>query len=320
MNIKFNKFERVAGVFVLTALAGVVVSTAGIAVKKGWFSSKINFQTKIENAEGIHVGTKVQIAGLRAGMVEEVELISNSEVLVKFEVFKKFHKRIREDSELIVVRPFIIGEKVLDITVGTSDFKMVTAGAIIKAKPSFDVMDLVSGRKLGPLINNLEGVMDNLKTLAQAFTGKKRTEAMIKMFDRLDPLLQNMNHASKQFIRVTKPFTRKKRINKLASQLSIVSNEITTFLPEFRKNMPNTAKQMAQLVKNLNVMTKALAPALETVGEDLPQASVRALEALDEAVVLLKAMQKTFLLSGKVEDVREEESKRRKPAAKKDDK
>jgi phospholipid/cholesterol/gamma-HCH transport system substrate-binding protein len=62
-------------------------------------------------------------------------------------------------------------------------------------------------------------------------------------------------------------------------------------------------------------MTKALAPALETVGEDLPQASVRALEALDEAVVLLKAMQKTFLLSGKVEDVRKEEKNRRTPAS-----
>ena len=59
-------------------------------------------------------------------------------------------------------------------------------------------------------------------------------------------------------------------------------------------------------------MTKALAPAFDSVGEELPRASLRALEALDEAVVLLKAMQKTFLLSGKVEDVREEEEKQKK--------
>ncbi|MBT4761021.1 MAG: MCE family protein [Bdellovibrionaceae bacterium] len=314
MKIKFNKFERVAGIFVGFALLGVVVSTAGIAVKKGWFSSKVSFQTKLESAEGIHVGTRVQIAGLRAGMVESVDLISNNEVLIHFEILEKFHKRVRDDSELIVVRPFVIGEKVIDITVGSASAKILPKGSNIISKPSFDIMDLVSGRKLGPFMNNLEGVMVNLKTLAHAFTDKRRTEAMVKMFDRLDPLLKNMDHMAKQIIRVTKPLTKKKNMKLLVDNLAKIIYEINLFLPEFRKNMPNSAQQMAELIKNMNIMVGALAPALETVGSDLPQASLRALEALDEAVVLLKAMQKTFLLSGKVDDVRNEEKKKRKPA------
>ena len=43
MIVKFNKFERVAGLFVSAAFVGVVVSTAGIAIKKGWFASKVKF-------------------------------------------------------------------------------------------------------------------------------------------------------------------------------------------------------------------------------------------------------------------------------------
>jgi phospholipid/cholesterol/gamma-HCH transport system substrate-binding protein len=46
----------------------------------------------------------------------------------------------------------------------------------------------------------------------------------------------------------------------------------------------------------------------------LPRATKRAVEALDEMVVTLKALQKSFLLSGKVKDVKEEEQEReRKP-------
>ena len=65
---------------------------------------------------------------------------------------------------------------------------------------------------------------------------------------------------------------------------------------------------MTELVGHLNTLTSELAPAVKAVGPKLPNASLRALEALDEAVVILKAMQKSFLLSGKVQDVREEEA------------
>ena len=76
-------------------------------------------------------------------------------------------------------------------------------------------------------------------------------------------------------------------------------------------------KQMGQLIASLSTLAKEfekLAPAIQEVAPDLPRTSRRAVEALDEAVVLLKAMQKSIFLRGNVEDVREEESKSRKPA------
>jgi phospholipid/cholesterol/gamma-HCH transport system substrate-binding protein len=55
---------------------------------------------------------------------------------------------------------------------------------------------------------------------------------------------------------------------------------------------------------------------MHDVGPELPGASRRLLEALNETVVLLKAMQKSFLMRGNVREVREEEEAlRRAPAA-----
>ena len=51
-------------------------------------------------------------------------------------------------------------------------------------------------------------------------------------------------------------------------------------------------------------------PLLKEAAPEIPHASRRALEALDETVVTLKAIQKSFLLRGNVEDVRKEEAVR----------
>ena len=53
-------------------------------------------------------------------------------------------------------------------------------------------------------------------------------------------------------------------------------------------------------------------PAINAVAPQLPTASKRAIEALDEVVVTLKAMQRSWMMRGNVKEVRELE--KRKPA------
>ena len=90
MKVKFSKFERVAGLFVGFAIIGFFVSAISVAVKQGWFESKVHFETQFLNADGVHAGTAVQMAGLRAGSVESVELLQDSKILVKFHVLEKY--------------------------------------------------------------------------------------------------------------------------------------------------------------------------------------------------------------------------------------
>ena len=50
MKIKFNHFERVAGLFVLTALVGCIGAAMAVAIKKGWFATKVPFETIMPSA------------------------------------------------------------------------------------------------------------------------------------------------------------------------------------------------------------------------------------------------------------------------------
>lgn len=316
MKIKFNKFERVAGIFVLTAVLGSLAATVGVAVKKGWFETKIAFDTHMKNADGVREGTVVQMAGLRAGSVTKVELKTNSEIYVRFEISEKFHDRVREDSVIRVVRPFIIGEKVLDLSVGTEEAKLVAENGHLKSEATADIMDLVSGRTLAPYIETMGRMLENLRTVAEAILDPQRSKNIVKIFDELQPLVTNMNDMSREATTLIKQVNHKKKLAHVVDNLVSMTDEVNKILPVLSvlaKDSPQLAGDLSKIAKNTAVLTDELAktlPLLQQVGPELPRASRRAIEALDETVVTLKALQKSFLLRANVRDVRDEEARR----------
>ncbi|MCB0414249.1 MAG: MCE family protein [Bdellovibrionales bacterium] len=309
MKIKFNKFERVAGLFVVVSCVGAVILSVGVAIKRGWLASKIQFNTVLKNAEGIHVGTPVKISGLRAGSVYAIELVDTQEIHVRFEVLEKFHSQIRQDSNVLVVRPFIIGDKVIDVTVGNKTKPVLNPGEQIVALPTYDIMDIMSGRKLGPVVDNLEKIMGNLQILVEAFADKKRAESMVRLFDKLEPLVENMNEAAQGFQGIAWAMNRKKNMFHLMNNISALSIELNTMLPEMKQEVPHLGQRLGQLMNDVQVLAsefKKLTPALSAIAPELPRASKKAVQALDEVVITLKAMQGSFLFSGGAREAREE--------------
>lgn len=311
MNIKFNKFERVAGLFVLLAIVGSIVTAVSVAVKQGWFETKYRYQTVFDSADGLHAGTTVQMAGLRAGSVEDIELLGNNKIKVSFYVLGKFQHRIRTDSKAELVRPFIIGDRVLEITVGTDGAKSLPDGSMISSEETLDLMTLMSGKKLGSSLEKISGMIENVQYLMETFLDKSRTQSMVRIFDRLDPFLVNMNTMSMQVIKLSQHLTYKQNLKKTLAQTVVLTREFNRILPELNRQDPQLAKNLAQLTTSLAQMTrdfKTVTTMMKDYGPELPAVAKRAVEALDEATVLMKAMQKNFFISSSVREVREQEA------------
>lgn len=293
MKIRFNKYEKVAGLFVALAIVASVVGLIGVAIKNSWLESKVKYTTELESADGVHAGTAVQISGLRVGAVTAVSLESNDRVRITFEVLEKFAHKIRKDSSVQMYRPFILSEKVLDVTVGTETAEFLAPGAMLPAHAGTDIMDLLSGRKMGQILSSFDNLAGSLRIVGESFSNPERTKNLVQVLDKVNPLVNNLNNMS---VEITK--------------IATVANKA---MPAFTKEVPDVGNQMGQIVKNLNVLTtemQKLTPAIAVIAPELPRTSRRAVEALDETVVLLKAMQKSFLLRGKVDEVRQEEGRR----------
>lgn len=310
--IKFNKFERVAGLFVGIAILGFFMSLVSVAIKQGWFDRKVYYSTSFVNGDGIHVGTTVQISGLKAGSVDEVELTKDNQIMVKFYVLSKFEDKVREDSVAQLIRPFVIGERVLDLSVGSESAKMLPDLAHVNSQEALDLMTIMSGKQLGNYLTSMSGMVENLKTLVDAFADKNRTQSFIQIFDRIDPLLKNLSVLSVEAIKMSKQVNKDDNLGVLLTQAAKMSKELNALLPEIKDQAPQMAKDVTKLVSNLAILTeefKVVIPALAEIAPDLPYASRRAVEALDEAVVLIKAMEKSFFVRSNAQDVREEEAK-----------
>jgi phospholipid/cholesterol/gamma-HCH transport system substrate-binding protein len=316
MKIKFNRYEKIAGLFVGVAILGSVLSFLGMAVKNGWFESRVSYVIELPSAEGLHAGTPVQMAGLRAGSIDYVELVSSDKVTVTFNVLEKFASKIKGDSHVQIFRPFVLGDRVLEVTVG-SEGEAIHPGSILPVSASFDVMDFLSGKKMGAFLSSFEKLADSLVIMSDAFADPKRMKELVKTMDRLSPLVKNMTEMSAGLVKITNAATKKQRVEIIIENLALVSAEMGKMLPAFNQEVPNMGKDMGQIVKNLAILTEEfqkLTPAINAIAPDLPRTSKRAVEALDETVVLLKAMQKSWMLKSNVEKVRNEE---RQPAGEK---
>lgn len=310
MKVKFNKFERVAGLFVLFAILGCLVVALSVAIKQGWFENKIRFHSIFANADGVHSGTTVLIAGLRAGGVEEVELLGSNKIRVTYYVLGKFHERIREDSKAQLIRPFVIGDRILDISVGTPEEKIVAEGSDLMVEETVDLMTLLSGKRLGTSLEKISEMLGNLQYLMEGVLDKDRTKSMLSIFDKMDPLMGNMNTMSQEVIKLSGQLTYKQNLKKTLAQTAILTKELNVILPELNRQNPELAKNLAQLTKSLSTMTqdfKVVTNMMKDYGPEIPTVAKRALEALDEATVLMKAMQKNFFLRSSVQEVNNEE-------------
>ena len=310
MKIHFNKFEKVAGLFVAGAILICVVGMVGIAIKNGWFARKVSYYTELESADGVHAGTMVQIAGLRVGSVTEVELQADDRVRVQFEVFERFQDKIRKDSHVQMFRPFVLAEKVVDVSTGSPNETLLEPGAKLPVLASTDIMDLLSGKKMNTVLSSFDHLAESMKVMGEAFASPERTRALVQMLDRLNPLVQNMNTMATEVVKITTVANKQKRMETIISNLASLSEQLEKIVPQFTNEVPNVGTQLGQIVGNLNVLTgefKKLTPAIAVLAPELPRTSRRAVEALDETVVLLKALQKSFILRGSVKEVRDEE-------------
>ncbi len=287
VRMKYSKIERTAGIFLLFCLFCFLGFVFIVATKQGWFEKKTAFYTIMSSAEGLREGSEVQMTGFKVGKVDSIELTTEQKIRVNFSVLEKYANKIKKDSVLFTSRQFIIGEKQIEIQPGSPNEITLTAGEEIKNQEVFDLMAVLSGKNVNQYVKHLSTASENLANLLKALTDEKRTRSLVRTFDRVEPLMKNVNEAVKE-------------LATLGSHL-------------------NQDQKMVHLVQNLNQLTEdfqGLGATMKQMGPKLPETTQRAVEALNETVIVLKALQKSFLIESHVEKVKEEEAKRRLPADK----
>lgn len=129
-----NHYELRAGVFVLVA---VLVFTAGVFLlgkKSALFVPTTNLFVRFKDINGLVVGSPVRLAGLEIGAVSAISFpadLHKKEAMVRLSVRSAYMGRIRADSVAIIDSNGLLGDKIVNISLGDPSAGTLKDGATL---------------------------------------------------------------------------------------------------------------------------------------------------------------------------------------------
>jgi len=171
--------QIIVGVFVTVAFFGFIFIIFNISGGDGVFSSKYSLQARFKHVKGLHYGSEVSLAGLRVGVVKSIEIAKDDPktLVVDLSIAKNMMEKIRKDSTASVKTQGILGDKYIEITIGTPTEPVLDAGAEIRVEEEADIFSkggllvdevkrqFEKGGDMDSLIRNLNLLSANLATL-----------------------------------------------------------------------------------------------------------------------------------------------------------
>lgn len=157
--------ERFVGVFVLSALAVIVVLMFINSKTAHIFEDRITLNTYLTKAEGISTETKVKISGIEVGKVTSLDISPDHRIHVKLIIYKRYQSLLRSDSKASLGKLSVLGNSVIDITAGSTGHPMLADGATLEIEEPLSIDELLA--ELTPVIQNIESSVERFAQLMQ---------------------------------------------------------------------------------------------------------------------------------------------------------
>ena len=173
------------------ALAGVVVFLIGQETRL--FEKNIEFYTYFENVEGLTEGSPVWLGGLEVGRVAQVRLPSKPgetrlEVLLRMST--EHAPRVRQDSVARLSSLGVLGDKAVDITIGSPALPPVPGDGVITSAGGADMSSLM--RSAAQVMEDTVAVSRTVRKSVEELASPQVTEDLAASMSSLRKLLEEV--------------------------------------------------------------------------------------------------------------------------------
>lgn len=124
------------GVLVALAIAVLVMIVFVLGDQRSLFSSKTRLHTSFADINGLVVGAPVRLAGVDVGRVSDVSFgddLSRAEARLELAIEDRYMPRVRRDSRAFIDSKGLLGDKIINLTVGSPSAGPLQDGDEIKA-------------------------------------------------------------------------------------------------------------------------------------------------------------------------------------------
>ena len=140
--MKKVSLELIVGLFLVTGIAAITYLSVVISGVSSFGDSGYRLMAKFENSSGLKRGAVIEIAGVKVGQVESINLDSETqESMVWLEINETVE--IQDDAVASIRTAGIIGDKYIKISTGGGE-PLVDGDEIIDTEPAISIEELVS--------------------------------------------------------------------------------------------------------------------------------------------------------------------------------
>ena len=171
---KFTRYK--VGVFVVVALAAFLGLIYALGARSRLFEPRFKVHADFTEVGGLNEGATVRLAGVQIGRVSGVHLPGQpgGKVRVDLTIARQFGDRVRRDSLARIDTQGLLGDKIVEITVGTSQAPPVRPGEVL---PSRDPTDI------GKIIDEGATTVTNVAALAASLSELSKELAESKIIE-----------------------------------------------------------------------------------------------------------------------------------------
>ena len=154
------------GLFVLSGLLFSALVIFLIGDERRFFNSSIPVHTTFSDVQGLKPGAPVRMGGIDVGTVKKVGYKKGSTdntIYVELDIVKDEAVRIRKDSIARVAAKGLLGDKMVEITKGSST-ETITPGGEIRCEEPTDLMGIAQGMtaKANDALGNISKMSESL--------------------------------------------------------------------------------------------------------------------------------------------------------------
>jgi phospholipid/cholesterol/gamma-HCH transport system substrate-binding protein len=173
------------GAFVSVALAVLALTVFVIGQERSMFKRKTRLWTSFSDINGLVVGAPVRLAGVDVGRVQSIDFASELNQLdarISLVIEDRYMGRVRSDSRAYIDSKGLLGDKIINVSVGTPKGSALNEGDYLTPKRGLSFESLAqevesTARAIGDAANRTGGavseiaspeVTDNLRRSSEA--------------------------------------------------------------------------------------------------------------------------------------------------------
>jgi phospholipid/cholesterol/gamma-HCH transport system substrate-binding protein len=150
------------GTFVLAGLLFLVLLLFMIGKNENLFGSTYVLKARFDNIQGLVAGNNVRFAGIEAGTVKKVNILSDTVIEISMIIDTKMQQIIRKNAVASIGTDGLVGNKVVNIIPGAYLESLAVEGDIIATKKKINTDDILE--TLQKTTSDVMVIADGLKT------------------------------------------------------------------------------------------------------------------------------------------------------------